>query len=72
MYESATQTYVTLPITLPMFMWTLSLVKLTANSTKVSHAEPDFCSEGLGTSGLLDNRQPLLSGLKHLTWVRKY
>jgi hypothetical protein len=47
-------------------------VKLTANSTNVSQAEPDFCSEGLGISGLLDNRPPPLSGLKHLTRVRKY
>lgn len=52
-----------------MFMWTLSLVKLTANNTKVSQAELDFCSEGLGISGLLDNRPPLPSGLKHLTRV---
>jgi hypothetical protein len=47
-------------------------VKLTANSTKVSHAEPDFCSEGLGISGLLDNRPPQFSGLKHLRRAIKY
>lgn len=32
------ETYLTFPITFPMFICTLSFVKLIANSTKVSHA----------------------------------
>lgn len=33
-------TYVLLPITLLMFIWTLSCLRLMANTTSVSHGEP--------------------------------
>lgn len=40
--------YMTLPITFPIFICTLSLVKFTANKTNVSHADvvPLFARSG--------------------------
>lgn len=44
----------TFPITLPMFMWTFSFLKLMANSTRVSQAVQLFIS-GLGLLEWLDS-----------------
>lgn len=58
-------TYVTFPITFPMFIWTLSLLKFTAKRTKVSQADP----LGLGSDGLaLSELEPLFP----LSEIKKY